>query len=282
MEASLVNAYDEQDLANILDELDTPTACTWTEYDGPLWIDVDLNVKVKVKGPWEQVSAAKIGLGNTKALQEYRLLRFSSPGTGTAQAMTDTIMERVFSNTHAAFERALDRAAASDKDDALPNQRALKAAIARDLQEHEKALLAKGVDIDETGGLLPTRIWHFLRRGGGGFELVEPSAVKEFLYGKRAIRPEAAGLVRIAVMTVTFSRDEDGQRAEIKGYKFRTSARGKIIGAHRADAFEKQRGPEAELFEMRRNKTVRWELADSDIKSLQQAVEKQFGSVEWR
>jgi hypothetical protein len=274
MEASLVNATDEQELINILDELDTPTACTWSEYDGPLWIDVDLNLKVRVKGPFEKASAATVAIGDTKPLLN-RLLKFSAPSTGTAEAMRDEIMQRVFPSTHAAFEKALDRAAKQDRDDALPPSNALKAAIARDLLDHEKALLGKGVDLDESGGLLPTRTLYFVRRGSGHFDLLEAPAVHEFLFGERAIRPETDGLVRIALVTVTLARDaEGGYPAEISGLKFRTSTKGKIVSANRADAFDEHAGQEAQLFELRRNRTVRWELAREDELRLLTAIKR--------
>jgi hypothetical protein len=70
MEASLISARDERELVDVIDQLDTPTACTWTEYDGPLWIDVDLNLEVEVEGTLEDATARRVSVKGREALQE--------------------------------------------------------------------------------------------------------------------------------------------------------------------------------------------------------------------
>jgi hypothetical protein len=42
LSASLVSAKDETALFDTLDEVDDPSHCTWSPYDGPVWIDFDL------------------------------------------------------------------------------------------------------------------------------------------------------------------------------------------------------------------------------------------------
>lgn len=48
--ASIVRAHDEDHLTDILDEVASPGDAVWTEYDGPLWVDVSLGVKAAVEG----------------------------------------------------------------------------------------------------------------------------------------------------------------------------------------------------------------------------------------
>ena len=44
--ASLVQADDEDELLDILDQDDDPGGCTWEVYSGPLWIDFELPFKI--------------------------------------------------------------------------------------------------------------------------------------------------------------------------------------------------------------------------------------------
>lgn len=50
LEASLVYADDEDHLTDILDEVESPGVASWTEYDGPLWIDFKVGISVTHKG----------------------------------------------------------------------------------------------------------------------------------------------------------------------------------------------------------------------------------------
>jgi hypothetical protein len=42
LSAALVRAADEDELVDILDELANPDGATWTEYDGPLWVEFEV------------------------------------------------------------------------------------------------------------------------------------------------------------------------------------------------------------------------------------------------
>lgn len=48
--ASIVRADDEDHLTDILDEVASPTDAVWTEYRGPLWIDVTPGVQAELEG----------------------------------------------------------------------------------------------------------------------------------------------------------------------------------------------------------------------------------------
>lgn len=50
LSASLVRASNEDELLSILDEVANPSGCTWTIYRGPLFLDFELNVKVRIEG----------------------------------------------------------------------------------------------------------------------------------------------------------------------------------------------------------------------------------------
>jgi hypothetical protein len=65
LEASLVYADDEDHLTDILDEVESPTVASWTEYNGPLWIDfkVGLGVIRKPNGQ-TSVALADVAIGN--------------------------------------------------------------------------------------------------------------------------------------------------------------------------------------------------------------------------
>lgn len=48
--ASIVRAQDEDHLRDILDEVTDPGDAVWTEYDGPLWVDVVLGLQAENEG----------------------------------------------------------------------------------------------------------------------------------------------------------------------------------------------------------------------------------------
>lgn len=48
LSAALVRAEDKSELLDVLDEIGNPDACTWAEYDGPLFLDFELAAKLKI------------------------------------------------------------------------------------------------------------------------------------------------------------------------------------------------------------------------------------------
>jgi hypothetical protein len=45
LQASLIEAEDDEDLVYKLDEVDDPGGCEWALYEGPVWIDFDLPLR---------------------------------------------------------------------------------------------------------------------------------------------------------------------------------------------------------------------------------------------
>lgn len=48
LSAALVRAANEEQLIDILDEIANPDGCTWTVYQGPLFLDFELGARIKV------------------------------------------------------------------------------------------------------------------------------------------------------------------------------------------------------------------------------------------
>jgi len=66
--ASIVRADDEDHLTDILDEVASPSEAVWTEYDGPLWVDIALGIDAqheqaewKLSGIEEAARAPSLG-----------------------------------------------------------------------------------------------------------------------------------------------------------------------------------------------------------------------------
>lgn len=57
LSASLVQADDEDELLDMLDQVADPGGCTFEVYSGPLWIDFDLPFQIRDARPKEQVPA---------------------------------------------------------------------------------------------------------------------------------------------------------------------------------------------------------------------------------
>lgn len=57
LSASLVQADDEDDLLDMLDQVADPGGCTFEVYSGPLWIDFDLPFQIRDAVPKERVPA---------------------------------------------------------------------------------------------------------------------------------------------------------------------------------------------------------------------------------
>jgi hypothetical protein len=54
LSATIVRADDEDHLTDLLDQVASPTDAAWMEYDGPLWIDIEIGIKANPKnGDWE-------------------------------------------------------------------------------------------------------------------------------------------------------------------------------------------------------------------------------------
>jgi hypothetical protein len=193
--------------------------------------------------------------------------------------MISAIVQAAYPNTYAALEEAMERAAETRNETWVPPASKLKEAIARDLVSHQHAILGRGVSFDESGGVIATETLYFLRRSKSRYEPIEAAHLREFTLGRRKLKPESDGFVRVALAKVALNiEDSDEIEFEAVGYKFRTKPDGTIIDVHRADAFpEDQAQGEAALFEARRNQAVSWELTDEDVNALERAVERHRG-----
>lgn len=58
LSASLIQAENEDELIQHLDEVGDPSVCTWEQYDGPLWIDFELPCEIAVHRPGQSSESA--------------------------------------------------------------------------------------------------------------------------------------------------------------------------------------------------------------------------------
>jgi hypothetical protein len=102
LSCTLVTAHDERHLGYVLDEVGNPEGCRWTEYDGPVFIDFNLPVRVTVAWPEAvgrplapeaiQIEAldrlarregleAEVGMGDTAGEMLESIMKFAFPAT---------------------------------------------------------------------------------------------------------------------------------------------------------------------------------------------------------
>ena len=142
LEASLVFANDEDHLTDILDEVDTPTVATWSEYHGPLWIDFNVGIHAEEKGNGHAWSVEEVQMAINDRFFDTELV----PGEGeTALEIMEAVFEDAFPQLAAVIQ------ATDDEYD--PEQ--VRAAALKDLETHEpsgilpKSLRDLGGDDDE-------------------------------------------------------------------------------------------------------------------------------------
>ncbi len=89
--ASIVRADDEDHLTDILDEVASPGDAVWTEYHGPLWVDVPLGIEARFEDDdWtlEGVEAA--------AKEPLLGAKLDREGSDTSSEMFDAILGMAF------------------------------------------------------------------------------------------------------------------------------------------------------------------------------------------
>lgn len=134
LEAALVLADSEDHLANILDEMDTPTAASWAEYHGPLWVDVNLGIEAKEQGN-----------GHAWAVQNVEQA-VKDPYLGASLHIADTdtgfeMMDAIFAGAFPRLAKVLQEA---DPENLDPNL--VRSAALMDLESHQPS------------GVLPTDV----------------------------------------------------------------------------------------------------------------------------
>jgi hypothetical protein len=134
LEAALVLANDEDHLADILDEMDTPTAASWTEYRGPVWIDINLGIEAKAQGN-----------GHAWAVQNVEeAAKEPTFGATLHIADTDTGFEMMDAICAGAFPHLAKVREEGDLDNLDPSL--VRSAALKDLESHEPS------------GVLPTNV----------------------------------------------------------------------------------------------------------------------------
>jgi len=124
LSAALVKASSEDELVDTLDQLSDPTGCTWQVYRGPVWIELELPVRVKEKTGGEALSADQLVVEDVSGLEEG--FQVSIPETDTGLEMAERIADFAFPNTYPAV---LEGAAEPE----------LKEAVRKDLEQLVKA-----------------------------------------------------------------------------------------------------------------------------------------------
>jgi hypothetical protein len=102
--ASIVRADDEDHLTDILDEVASPSEAVWTEYDGPLWVDVAVGIDANSDGDEWKLD------GVEEAARDLRLgLKLRGEEGETAADMMDSVVALAFPHLAALLEEREDR-----------------------------------------------------------------------------------------------------------------------------------------------------------------------------
>lgn len=117
--ASLIKAKNETQLLDIIDEVASPGDCTWSVFDGPLWIDFALPVKVRIEAKHEgPLQADEVLLEEVDedgcAGGE---LAAEIPGCDTGAEMTAAILRRAFPHLAGVINSAASADAAPEGED---------------------------------------------------------------------------------------------------------------------------------------------------------------------
>jgi hypothetical protein len=130
LEASIVRANDEEHLTDILDEVGDPGAASWDEYDGPLWVDVDVGIEAERGESDDKWTLRGVEDAAEKPWAGANVQRGESE---TAEEMLGAVFEGAFPN----LSRLISKTETEGLD---PN--ALRRAARLDLVEHEPSGVA--------------------------------------------------------------------------------------------------------------------------------------------
>ena len=135
LSAALVKARSEEELLDILDEVADSTGCTWSVYNGPLFVELELPVEYKVEdgvGREEErpIRPDEVVVGDVSALYDYDL-KVSAPDCDTAGEMFEAVEKAAFPEVYA-VRRTLRRKGE-------PSEKALRAAVRAELEVLIKA-----------------------------------------------------------------------------------------------------------------------------------------------
>jgi hypothetical protein len=135
LHVSIVKAQDERELIELLNEEDDPASCRYAVYDGPLWVNLDMPVRVS----WDRRPAPGVRGMVVKDLErlapegivQYKL---DFGGGVTAFEMRRAVTGYAFPH----IQRVLDEYEAGEEND--PSVTDLEVAVRRELEELSKHL----------------------------------------------------------------------------------------------------------------------------------------------
>jgi len=126
---AFVNAPNEDELIDILDEVSNPEGCTWSVYRGPLHLEFQLNADVKDTRGDDQLERPlqpqEIHVGDVRRICEGDPLTVTIAATGTGVEMTDAVLRAIFPALQNVRERA---------DGEGPTEDNVRAAVRADLE----------------------------------------------------------------------------------------------------------------------------------------------------
>jgi hypothetical protein len=106
LKASLINAESEAALLDAIDEVNNPSRCTWTVYDGPIWIDFDIPIKYEIERNVSGRLRKEEVIVTDTAFPEDILVPSLQPGSDTCDYMRQTILQKAFPHLAEAFDYA--------------------------------------------------------------------------------------------------------------------------------------------------------------------------------
>lgn len=111
LSCTLVTACDEDHLIYLLDEVGNPVGCRWTEYDGPVFIDFHLPVRITIDWPEQAgrpLSPEDIQIEELELLARHEDIQAEVGAGDTAGEMLETIMKFAFPATAKMYYDAPD------------------------------------------------------------------------------------------------------------------------------------------------------------------------------
>jgi hypothetical protein len=109
LSCTLVTALDESHLGFLLDEVDNPEGCRWVEYDGPVFIDFHLPVRITIDWPEQAgrpLSPEAVHIEDLERLAQREDLQAEVGAGDTAGEMLETIMAFAFPATAEVYDDA--------------------------------------------------------------------------------------------------------------------------------------------------------------------------------
>jgi hypothetical protein len=271
LRASLVRAHDEIDLIQRLDAEGDPSDCTWTMYGGPVWIDVNMgDVTIQSEGS-RPVEAEDVNVGHPDGV--VGSLTFSTPEANDyVTEMEDAFIRKAFPRVYKAREAFWgdgfdDPSAVNDAE-----REKFRKAIVLEVLRHEAKIAEYGMTISDDSTFLRTSNWCYLRNADGTFTRLSVREFQRFAFGRLALKPDGDGQVRAACVVLTPRPGSWDWTAQFAiALRLRTDSDGRIVAAHRADAFATEDGADSP-FIYRRAEAVRWQMSEADTAALRKAI----------